>query len=1279
MKITSKKTLTIAVISIVVCLTLIVGGTLAWFTDAANLIGNNVGAGTLKISTYYADYDNAKSGDWTAFEENSDPIFGDIEWEPGYMALKFIKIENTGSLAFEWTLDVVRSANQSASILPNAIDVYCKTYSESELSTLQLTKSDVLAYQNKTALADVLSSNTGVISGGLIASNSSVVPAASKLEAKGSVVVCVALYMQEEAGNEYKKVTDMFDIVVNAKQYASESDAFGKDYDASVDEPDYSDYGVPSSPVKEEVVLHYDMTNYGTTLLLDMSGYGNHGKMHSISEDDFYTNGDDKILKLTGSDGSYIDIPLSAVDNLDWEDGFTVEMTFIPKTAQNQFLWTLGTGNQTNYIRINSASIGAGNFQATFKTDGTDLEWWIGSEKKLSSTDFSVATVTYDPNSDTLIAYINGETTGYVEVGDQNLSSVFAGNGNDILGYIAKSNWSDPYADATVTDFKIYNRTLDADDIVDNYAIFTAQQALRVELANVTIPEYSYDAITLYSSDVYEIDWTSSVGSLLSENTLSCTDADTAVTLTAVLTDPNTRASVTVSYDVLMVAAGDAGRVNFVANYFDLGVTHTTEDIALLSSFDGVTITWTGDDTIASNGKIRRGSTNRKSTLRATFTYNGESTEKEYSVTVIGKSNYTLCTYIAYYEPNMGSEFAEYPSGHYVDNARTDVMYYAVSEDGVNYTGLNNDKPVLYPETGSPNYGVPFEYQLGSPNVFRKADGTYGAIASNNNAKNYVLVWNSTDLISFTNQHELILNNSGIAVMNPTVKYDNATKLYGIYWEGGDGNSYVSYTADFKTVTKTEQTTYTKSAFSGNLPVYADSTQATVFELSADEYNAIMRKYGEIKSIAISDIPTVEVSYGEEVTLPEYVTVEYNDGSTKNMAVEWDTSGIDLSNLAKGTYTVNGTVKNNSFSSTEPLAYYRADPQVNYIEKDGKYYFTSSYMQGDLENAYRYVILRSADTIEGLSDAEHCEEVIVWSEYREGDCKPWYWAPEIHYFDNKYNIICLSTYTGTDSLEGWRMTILSCDGSDDPMDPDNWYLRGLVNPDSSDKYPGAFDTTFFKYNGQCYYVSPVDAGIWIATFDEDDPLNFTSNLVKISTSSYAWEYNVGSNHQYVEEASYVIIRDGKIYITYAGSTVDMHYCIGLLYADLDDDLLDPESWHKYPLPILTTQDLTTTITEPTFNADGTLNTEGEYQGTFGPGHNSITYDELGNAICIYHARRWQDNYVGEGAKYGLGDPGRHAFATNVHFGYDGIPIMNMTDEQQLADSLKSVSVTVTVK
>lgn len=36
----------------------------------------------------------------------------------------------------------------------------------------------------------------------------------------------------------------------------------------------------------------------------------------------------------------------------------------------------------------------------------------------------------------------------------------FGGNEEGVLGYLAKSNWNDPYCVQEVTDFKIYNKTL---------------------------------------------------------------------------------------------------------------------------------------------------------------------------------------------------------------------------------------------------------------------------------------------------------------------------------------------------------------------------------------------------------------------------------------------------------------------------------------------------------------------------------------------------------------------------------------------------------------------------------------------------------------------------------------------------------------------------------------------------------------------------------------------------------------------------------------------------
>ena len=102
-----------------------------------------------------------------------------------------------------------------------------------------------------------------------------------------------------------------------------------------------------------------------------------------------------------------------------------------------------------------------------------------------------------------------------------------------------------------------------------------------------------------------------------------------------------------------------------------------------------------------------------------------------------------LAVFVAAYEPDMGGEYAQFPSKDYTDNYRTDVLHYAISKDGKEYRALNNGKGVFYPE------GL---YQLGSPSLFRKKDGTYGLIASMNNSTHQVLLYDSGDLIFFTNQ-----------------------------------------------------------------------------------------------------------------------------------------------------------------------------------------------------------------------------------------------------------------------------------------------------------------------------------------------------------------------------------------------------------------------------------------------------------------------------------------------------------------------------------------------
>lgn len=620
-----------------------------------------------------------------------------------------------------------------------------------------------------------------------------------------------------------------------------------------------------------------------------------------------------------------------------------------------------------------------------------------------------------------------------------------------------------------------------------------------------------------------------------------------------------------------------------------------------------------------------------------------------------------LATYSAEYEYNMGVEHAQFPSGNYTGNRRTAVLYYAISLDGETFTGLNNDRPVLYP------YNM---CRIASPSLFRKADGTYGLIAGACNDSNQIFLSDSDDLITFYNDRTVTLNNMGIKVKNPVAEYDKEADAYNISWEGDDGNSYLSVTEDFVSFSEPVTCDYKKKDVTGELPVYAKSEEADVFVLNADEYDRIIKKYGEVKSVSVDGL-TMNVPAGSAVALPETLDVRYSDGSVTKMGVDWekDGTGLDYNKASAGTYKIKGTIKGTT-EYNSPIADFRADPFILYNENDGYYYLTGSYMQEDLKNAYDYVVIRKAKTINELTDAEEVKIFSGTTKAESGaNVTPDYWAPEIHMINGKYRILVQGTVDGTS-----RQCILTCDG-DDLMDPEAWSYTGYIGNTTDNQQIGPFDTTYFEYEGQGYYVTQHTSGgskLDITTVDPTDLETPTGPRVSIAAPSRAYENNIGTG-QSILEGPAALIHDGRVYVTYSGATIDMHYCTNLIYADLDSDLMDPESWTKLQTPLLTTADLTTTIKDSVL-IDG----DGTYEGLMGPGHSNFTVDENGNVLLVYHARDWSESFATGNDKYGLSDPGRHAYVKCVHFGADGFPILNMTSEQILSSELRTVTMTVNV-
>ncbi|MBB2747288.1 UNVERIFIED_ORG: hypothetical protein FHR35_007167 [Microbispora rosea subsp. rosea] len=153
----------------------------------------------------------------------------------------------------------------------------------------------------------------------------------------------------------------------------------------------------------------------------------------------------------------------------------------------------------------------------------------------------------------------------------------------------------------------------------------------------------------------------------------------------------------------------------------------------------------------------------------------------------------SAATYTAY----VFAYFTESPSFQGADYG----LHLAVSRDGLNWTPLNQNNPVVTPTAG--------QLGLRDPQVFRKNDGAFVVIATDLKGTNfglnsqYLHVWDSTDLTNFTGYRRIQMHTMNTHTWAPTVFWDASRGQYGIVYSadsGGRAVFMVNYTTDFRTV-----------------------------------------------------------------------------------------------------------------------------------------------------------------------------------------------------------------------------------------------------------------------------------------------------------------------------------------------------------------------------------------------------------------------------------------------------------------------------------------------
>ena len=97
----TRRALLMSALSLLLCVSMLVGTTFAWFTDSVTSGRNTIVAGNLDVVLEYWDGDS--------YEEvkSTTKLFDDAAlWEPGYTEVAYLKVSNAGSLALKYHLAV---------------------------------------------------------------------------------------------------------------------------------------------------------------------------------------------------------------------------------------------------------------------------------------------------------------------------------------------------------------------------------------------------------------------------------------------------------------------------------------------------------------------------------------------------------------------------------------------------------------------------------------------------------------------------------------------------------------------------------------------------------------------------------------------------------------------------------------------------------------------------------------------------------------------------------------------------------------------------------------------------------------------------------------------------------------------------------------------------------------------------------------------------------------------------------------------------------------------
>ena len=221
----TKKALLASALSLLLCVSMLVGPTFAWFTDSVTSANNIIMSGNLDVALEYS----TDMVNWTAVDANTNIFDDEALWEPGYTEVVYLRVSNLGSLAMKYKLSVNVASETEGKTRDNNTPYKLSDYIE-----YGIIKNVTAAYgtdDRMTARADI-----GTASKLNVAYSEEFHLVGKTATATDTDVYALVVYMPESVGNEANHNGTAIPVInlglsVLATQDTVQEDSFSDQYD----------------------------------------------------------------------------------------------------------------------------------------------------------------------------------------------------------------------------------------------------------------------------------------------------------------------------------------------------------------------------------------------------------------------------------------------------------------------------------------------------------------------------------------------------------------------------------------------------------------------------------------------------------------------------------------------------------------------------------------------------------------------------------------------------------------------------------------------------------------------------------------------------------------------------------------------------------------------------------------------------------------------------------------------------------------------------------------